>query len=125
MDKTNFPPNLQAAIDRDEAATRATVAAYQTLRSAAEERLAAKEALDNALAEARHGGRIEGKNADDREAHARVLLGDHYERVNAAEIAYSNARIDLDTALTEASAARFLTNIEASFGAHYPNEKAN
>lgn len=125
MDQSNFSPNLQAAINRDEAATQATIGAYQALRSAAEERLSAKEALDVALAEARHSGQIEGKNEADREAHARMLLGDYYERVNRAEIAYSNARINLDAALTESSAARFLTNLEASFGSNFPNERAN
>lgn len=61
----------------------------------------AKAELDTAKAEELASGRIEGKNAELREAAARNLFGEMYELINNLQSEYDKAKLNLDLARIE------------------------
>lgn len=85
----------------------------QTLKKAIEahaqatvERLRAKEALEGALAQALVNGDIQGKNAEEREAKARVLLKELYEALAQAEVNLIRTKAALEIAKAEMETLR-------------------
>ncbi len=67
------------------------------------ERTRAKEALEEAVARGLLSGQVQGKNAEEREAKARVLYAELYRALSKAEEGYQRAKAALEIArsLTE------------------------
>lgn len=82
------------------------------LGRAAVARLRAKEALEEALAEAFRSGVIQGKNAEERQAKARELLGALYQALAQAEEEYLLAKAEAEAAKALAQAAALTAQLE-------------
>jgi len=67
-----------------------------------------KEALERARATALLSGAIAGKNAEEREAHARTTLAEQYEAVRVAQEALVWARVRLEMARERLSVAKIM-----------------
>jgi len=83
---------------------------------ALDNRVEAKAALDEALADARYNGQIEGKNEADREAHARQMFHELYRAVTEAERLVIRTRTELDIAEAALVAAHTLANLATGRG---------
>ncbi len=57
-----------------------------------------REALEIARAQAVLEGRLQGKNAEEREAHARTLLAEHYQNLRLAEERLTRAKAQAEVA---------------------------
>lgn len=71
--------------------------AIQDYAQATLRKLKAKEALEEALAQAVMAGEVQGRNEEERKAKARMLLADHYRELARAEEAliWAKARLDI------------------------------
>lgn len=85
--------------------------ARAALFAAAEVTIMDKFTLEKKRAELTASGKIDGKNAETREAQVREFLADQYLSVAAAEAAEREARRDFDMASMEADAVRTLVRI--------------
>lgn len=85
--------------------------ARTALFMAAEVTIMDKFTLEKQRAELTASGKIDGKNAETREAQVREILSDQYLSVAAAEAAEREARRDFDLASMEADAVRTLVRI--------------
>ena len=85
--------------------------ARTALFTAAEITIMEKFLLEQQRSEAMASGKIDGKNAETREAQVRELLADQYLKLATAENSERLARRDFDLASMEADAARTLVRI--------------
>ena len=85
--------------------------ARTALFTAAEVTIMEKFLLEQQRAEVTASGKIDGKNAETREAQVREILADQYLKLATAENAERLARRDFDLASMEADAVRTLVRI--------------
>lgn len=72
--------------------------AIQDYAQATLRKLKAKEALEEALAQAVVAGEVQGRNEEERKAKARMLLADYYRALAEAEEKYQRAKTALEVA---------------------------
>lgn len=104
MDKNALETKAVKAFD-------SLVSARTALFTAAEITIMEKFLLEKQRSEAMASGKIDGKNAETREAQVRELLADQYLKLAMAENTERLARRDFDLASMEADAVRTLVRI--------------
>jgi outer membrane protein OmpA-like peptidoglycan-associated protein len=85
--------------------------ARDALYTATENTIATKDALETAKAETFLSGKLDGKNAEARDAQARTLLAGQYEAVTIAERSERAARYKFDKASIEVDTLKTLLRI--------------
>lgn len=88
-----------------------TQSARDDLYAAAENNIATKEALETARAEIALSGKLDGKNADLREAQAQTLLAEQFLALTITERAERAARYHFDKAALDVDTAKTLLRI--------------
>ena len=86
--------------------------AMEAMQTARVQLIQAKNTLDHKLAEALMSGEVEGKNQQQRDANARLLLQVSYDAVEQAEVADAEARHQLALADNRVSEVRALLRLD-------------